>query len=239
VLSVAQIEAMTPAHEQLLLANASRQQYDSYATYAGIKIRDLLAAVGVSPDDPAVTSVTIIAPDGFTRDYNMAGGAGRYGVNDRFPDGRFFGGLDNATLGTPCGFVTYPSPMPMERVAADGTILDEQWLMLAYRRDGLDLEPGYLDSTSLRLNGEGPLRLVVPQAKPGSPDRGSTYPTTCGDGYEYDGSKDHNAGAMVRGVIALRINPLPDGVEDFDHYNGGYDLLADGKLIVYGHGIAP
>ena len=34
---------------------------------------------------------------------------------------------------------------------------------------------------------------------------------------DYDPSLDHNAGSMVRGVIAIRVNPIPDGYEDFDY----------------------
>jgi hypothetical protein len=241
VLTVAQVRAMTPVHSEFLLANATKQQYDSFATYDGLKIRDLLAAAGVDPDSTEVSGVTVIAPDGFTKDYQMTygGSPGKYGVNDPFPAGQYQGGLDTTTLGTACGFVTYPSTVPAARIAGDGvTILDEQWLMLAYGRDGAPLDQAYLDSSTLRLSGEGPLRLVVPQAKPGVPDRGSQYPTSCGDAYEFDSSKDHNAGAMVRGVIAIRINPLPDGLEDFDYRNGGYDYLANGQFIVYGHGIS-
>jgi hypothetical protein len=81
---------------------------------------------------------------------------------------------------------------------------------------------------------------VVPQSTPGSPDRGSQYsPTTCGDAWDYDSSKDHNAGAMVRGVIAIRVNPLPAGVEDFDYRNGGWAYVDAAQLLVYGFGVSP
>ena len=113
-------------------------------------------------------------------------------------------------------------------------------MLLAYERDGLPLESCNLDPTSGKLNGEGPYRLIVPQLTPGVPDRGSQYsPTTCDDGYDYDDSKDHNAGAMVRGTVAIRVNPLPEGYEDFDYYNGGWAYIAGHNLLIYGAGVNP
>jgi hypothetical protein len=110
--------------------------------------------------------------------------------------------------------------------------------MLAYLRDGSPMEPCTLDPATGRINGEGPLRLVVPQSKPGKPDRAMQLsPTGCNDGLDFDRSKDHNASAMVRGAVAIRINPLPDGYEDFDFKNGGWAFIAGKSLIVYGYGI--
>ena len=42
---------------------------------------------------------------------------------------------------------------------------------------------------------------------------------------------------MVRGVIAIRIDPMPAGVEEFDHMNGGWAYVDAGELILYGHGV--
>jgi hypothetical protein len=110
--------------------------------------------------------------------------------------------------------------------------------MLAWERDGMAMQTCNLDVTSGRINGEGPFRIIVPQSEPGSPDRGSnTSPTECGDTWDFDDSKDHNAGAMVRGVVAIKVNPLPEGTEDFDHYNGGWAYIDSESVIVYGYGI--
>jgi hypothetical protein len=79
---------------------------------------------------------------------------------------------------------------------------------------------------------------VVPQTDPGKPDRGSKYsPSECGDGLDFDEAADHNAGAMVRSVIAIRIDPMPAGVEEFDYMNGGWAYVEAGQMIIYGHGI--
>lgn len=237
---VAPLETMTmtdlkalPAHEEFLLANSNKQEYDDYASYKGVKIKDLLEAAGVDLADQAIEGITIIAPDGYMKDFSMDA------VLNPFPAGLYYAGLDNASLGADCGFVTYPDTLP-SGLTDGGEIPGEQWLMLAYERDGLAMDPCNLDITSGRINGEGPFRIIVPQSTPGSPDRGSNYsPTECNDGFDYDASKDHNAGAMVRGVTGIRINPLPAGTEDFDHQNGGWAFIDSESVIVYGHGINP
>ena len=98
--------------------------------------------------------------------------------------------------------------------------------------------PASLDLATGRIRGEGPLRLVVPQSRPGAPDRGSgSQPPECGGRYPYDESADHNADPMVRGVIAIRVNPLPADVEDFDIRNGGWAYVHDARVVVYGFGV--
>lgn len=221
-----------PVHEQLLLANSHKQEYDTYAVYEGVKIVDLLAAAGADPASPEIQGITVIAPDGYRKDFTIGD------IRLAFPDGLFYGGLDNAGLGIECGFVEYPDELP-SGLTDGAAIPSEQWLMLAYERDDAAMDPCYLDLDSGKINGEGPYRIVVPQSNPGSPDRGSNHsPTTCNDGWDYDDSKDHNAGAMVRGVVAVRINPLPAGYEDFDYHNGGWAFIDNASLIVYGTGVA-
>jgi hypothetical protein len=43
---------------------------------------------------------------------------------------------------------------------------------------------------------------------------------------------------MVRGVIAVRVNPMPAGLEEFDYQNGGWAYIDDPSVIVYGFGVA-
>ncbi|MCX5868569.1 MAG: hypothetical protein NT009_14020 [Proteobacteria bacterium] len=227
IVSLDELKAM-PSHSEFLLANASKQQFDTYASYQGVKIQDFLTALGV--DLTQVTGITVIAPDGFTKDFDV-----KY-ITAAYPSALYYAGLDTATMPTGCGFVEYPAAIPAG--LTDGAAIpDEQWLMLAYEREGAPMEASYLDPAAGKINGEGPLRIIVPQATPGSPDRGSGYATTCNDGYEYDKNKDHNAGSMVRGVMAIRINPMPAGHEDFDYTNGGWAYIDAEQLVVYGFGI--
>jgi len=227
--SLADLKGLTE-HEQFLLANATRQQFDPYVTYKGVKVKDLLAAAGVDTSAAGFQGITVIAPDGYLKDID------REAVTAAYPAGIFFAGLDIVTLGAACGFVQYPAALPPG--LTDGQpIPGEPWLLLAYERDGKPLDPSTLDITSGRIEGEGPYRLVVPQRKPSKPDRGSAHATQCNDGNEFDAAKDHNAGDMVRGVIAIRVNPLPTGMEDFDYRNGGWAYVENQSIVVYGFGV--
>jgi hypothetical protein len=228
--TMAQLRAL-PARTAFLLVNASRQAADYYATYGGVRVRDLLIAAGVDPDAPRFEGVTVIAPDGYQKDL-----AARQ-VNAPFPVAPFFGGLDSAGLGADCGFVQYPSPLP-SGVRDGAPIPGEPWMLLAYERDGRPMDVASLDAATGRIRGEGPFRLVVPQSTPGAPDRGSAArPAACPDGHAYDPAADHNADPMVRGVIAIRVNPLPAGREDFDARNGGWAFVENASVVVYGFGV--
>lgn len=227
---LATLQAMAP-YEEFLLANTNRQQFDDYVLYKGVKVAELLVAAGVDLADPELAGITVAAPDGFLQDVPMSA------VTAPFPTATFYGGLDVASLGSECGFVTYPSSLP-DGVADGQPIPGEQWLLLGYERNGAPMAPVTLDVETGKIDGEGPLRLVVPQNEPGPPDRGATFsPTTCNDGYDYDETADHNGGAMVRGVVSIRVNPLPAGTEDFDYQNGGWAFIDGAVVAVYGHGV--
>jgi hypothetical protein len=221
-----------PAHEQLMLLNSHRQQFDFYAEYEGIRVKDLLDVAGV--DLTNATGITVIAPDGYAQDFTLAE------VDAAFPAGLWYPNLSPGDFADPNqGFVTYPPASILPAGLVDGgPIPGEPWLLLAWHRDGLPMDVSSLDPVSGKIQGEGPYRVVVPQAQPGSPDRGSRYsPSGYADGWDYDDTKDHNAGRCVRGVVAIRVNPMPPGLEEFDWKNGGWSLVADKKLILYGQGV--
>jgi hypothetical protein len=223
-----ELEALR-AHSQLMLVNTARQQFDDYAIYRGVTIEDLLDARNISLE--GATGITVIAPDGYMKslpiDY----------VDRVFPPPLFYSGLDSETLGLDCGLVTYPESLP-DGLSDDSPIPGEHRLMLGFERNGAALDSSSLDVTEGKIVGEGPLRIVVPQEKPGKPDRGSKLsPTACGDGFDFNEEADHNAGSMVRGVVAIRIDPVPAGVEEFDYMNGGWAYVDAGELILYGHGV--
>jgi hypothetical protein len=218
-----------PAHTQFMLVNNTQQQFDDYVTYTGVKIEDLLRARNI--DLAGATGITVIAPDGYMKSLPIDH------VGRVFPPPVFYSGLDPETLGDRCGFVHYPDDLP-ESVSDGNPLPGELRLLVAYERGGVPLDTSYLDATDGRIGGEGPLRIVVPQEDPGTPDRGSRFsPSGCGDGHDFRADADHNAGSMVRGVIAIRIDPMPAGVEEFDFMNGGWAYIDAGQLIIYGHGV--
>ncbi len=220
------------SHRELLLQNSHKQATDEYVIYEGVKVKDLLAAAGVNLT--SATGITVIAPDGFMKDFTLDN------MNIQYLDGIYDSGLE---VGGPLGangFVTYPPAALMTSLyptlADMGTIPDQQWLLIAHTRDGAALDVSYLDPVSGKINGEGPYRIIVPQTTPGQPDRGSTV-TPVGDGYDYLSTKDHNAGNSVRGVVAIRVNPMPASYEEYDWKNGGWSLITDKKIIIYGEGV--
>jgi hypothetical protein len=136
------------------------------------------------------------------------------------------------------GFVQY-SFVPFDLVH-DNQIPDKLYMLLAYLRDGDPLTKGKLipdpkNPGKLALDGEGPYRVIPPQKIAGSPDRPSTAsPSIPPDGWDYDKNKDHNAGFSAKSVAAIKVEPLPDGTTDFNWYEGGWNLVDQGKLVIYG-----
>jgi len=218
-----------PSHSQYLLGNTTNQR-DQYARYRGVKITELLKHVNILPQ---ATGITIFAPDGFSRTFPLdvpdpqTPGSPQYDVMGPYPKGYYYGGLDFVDY-------AYDPGYPYE----DGfRIPDRLHLVLAYLRDGDPLKKGILihdpaNPARLVLDGEGPYRLIVPQKIAGSPDRGR--PAPAGDEWDYNSNKDHNWGAAIRSVAAIRVEPLLDGTTDFRWQEGGWNLVDNGRLVIYG-----
>jgi Carboxypeptidase regulatory-like domain len=215
-----EIQKLAPSHKQFLLLNATRQG-DFYAQYEGAKVRDLLESVGLLPE---ATRITVFSPDGFSKTFYIEDPEDKvYDVMGPYPRGRYYSGLD---------FVEYPA---LPAYAYGQEIPDELHMLLAYERQGGPLEEGRLELSEgrLTLEGEGPFRLVVPQKMPGRPDR-SVKDAPQGDIWDYDKKKDHNAGFCVRSVTAIRVEPLPEGTADFNWFEGGWKMVNNGQVVIYG-----
>jgi hypothetical protein len=218
-----------PDYSEFLLFNASKDT-DWYARYRGVKIRDLLGYAGIGRE---ATQITVFAPDGFSKTFPInasdpqTSSGVQYDVMGPYPHGYYFGGLD---------FVNY-SFVPGHLVNGN-QIPDKLYMLLGYLRDGDPLTKGRLvrdpkNPGRLVLEGEGPYRLIPPQKIAGSPDRPSTL-SPMGDGWDYDSNKDHNAGSSVRSVAAIRVEPLPQGTTDFKWTEGGWNLVDNARLVIYG-----
>ena len=213
-----------PSHSQFLLLNASNSR-DFYARYRGVKMLDLLKHAGISKN---ATQITVFSPDGFSQSFPIDvpdpqtdPETVQYDVLGPYPYGTYYGGLD---------FVDYGI---VPQCIQDGDrIPDRLYMLLAYMRDGDLLNPGKINSAG-RLDGEGPYRLIPPQKIAGRPDRGCRE-TPVGDGWDCDETKNHNAGPSARTVAVIRVDPLPDGTTDFNWYEGGWNLVDKGKLVIYG-----
>ena len=233
-LTIDDLKGMT-VQEQFGLANANKQQFDVYSTYKGVKIRDLLDHYGVLA---GATGIEVLSPDGYAKSFDMSE------ITDQYPDHCFYSGFGAVDLGDVCGFVEYPEG---DQGYADGdTIAEDQWHIIAYERgDALDLEEAYLDETSGKINGEGPLRNIRPPGgdtdEKNTPDRGknSGDPTCPLQEWNYNYDKDHNAGDNVKATVAIKVLPLPTGCEEFDIFDGtGWNLVQDGELVIFGHSVS-
>jgi len=220
------------AVKQFMLMNATKEPTDDYVIYTGVKVADLLAAARV--DLTGVEGITVFAPDGYSIDYSIDD------VTRPFPKGVFYAG-PAAIKDKEKGFVKYPETKPPG--LADGKeIPASPWLLLGFEREGMPLDPSFYEKRTGRLSGEGPFRLVKPQrdlmgdpSKPGRPDRSSKAKTS-GDGWDFNPKIDHNAGACVRGACIIRVNPLPNGFEEYDWKNG-WPLITERRVVIYGRGV--
>ncbi len=69
-ISLSDVQAM-PKHSQFLLMNTSKQQFDDYAAYEGVKVTDFFSQLGIDLADLGATGITIFAPDGFSGDFDV------------------------------------------------------------------------------------------------------------------------------------------------------------------------
>ena len=221
-----------PSRAQFMLMNATKEPTDDYVNYRGVALRDLLAAVGV--DLTGAAGVTAFAPDGYGMDYSLDE------VLKPFPKGYYYAGPKSIT-NKEAAFVRYPESIPTG--VEDGKeITAAPWLLLVFARDGKPLDPSSYEKGTGRLTGEGPYRLVRPMrelggdsVRPGRPDRAQKA-GVYGDGWDFVPAIDHNAGASVRGVCVIRVNPMPPGYEEIDWKNG-WPLIAFRRLVIFGRGV--
>ena len=221
-----------PVHVQFMLMNTTKEATDDYVEYKGIRVIDLLSAAKIFLT--GVTGITVFAPDGYSADYSLED------IHAPFPRGVFYG-EPRALEGSERAFVKYPGDLPAG-VEDRKPIPAAPWLLLAYERGGLPLDPSAYEKGTGRLTGEGPYRLVKPQrdlggdpARPGRPDR-SQKSKTFGDGWDFVPGMDHNAGACVRGACVIRVNPMPEGYEEYDWKNG-WPLVGEKKVVIFGRGV--
>ncbi len=221
-----------PVHSQFLLMNKTTQRRDEYVAYKGVRIVDLLASAKIFLT--GVTGITVFAPDGYSNDY------GREDLNAPFPQGYYYDGplaIGDAEM------ALLERPFAVPSGVRDGKrIPGKPWLLLAYERDGQLLDPAAYEKDTGKLVGEGPYRLIKPQRdlrgdpkRPGRPDR-SVNAKTYGDGWDFSDRIDHNAGAGARGACVIRVNPMPEGYEEYDWRNG-WPLIGEKKIVIYGRGV--
>jgi hypothetical protein len=226
--SLSDLESLNQ-HTQFLLMNTSRSG-DFYAEYQGVTMLDLLRDAGMIEE--TTTGVTVYAPDGFNYTYDRKPGGELYYIDGTYPQAQYYYDPEaDEALG---GWCDYSAPSCIGRNNGDPINVDEGLqLLFAYKRDGAYLEPGILSEEN-KLEGEGPFRSVPPQMQPDPPDQLSTAENQ-DVVWPYVDEQDHNAGYSARTVVAIRIEPLPEGTTDFSWYEGGWDYVDNNEVIIYGN----
>lgn len=216
-------------HTQFLLINTHRSG-DFYAEYEGLTLLDLLRDAGMIEE--TTTAVSVYAPDGYSYTYELSSGGEYYYVDGTYPQAQYYYDPEaDQSLG---GWCDYSAPSCTGRNNGDPIhVEDGLKLILAYKRDGTYLEKGILDEEN-KLDGEGPYRAVPPQMVPSPPDQSATAENQDVI-WPFNDDLDHNGGFSARTVVAIRVEPLPEGTTDFSWYEGGWDYVDDQEVIIYGN----
>ncbi len=224
----AQLESL-PRHTQFLLMNASKSE-DYYTEYKGVTLETLLKDAGILE---GATGIRIYSPDGWSqyhplyRDTDPA----LYHVFGDYPSAPYQ--YDKQADKANDGWCDYSAPSVKGYSNKTPIIVNGGLrLLLAYIREGKNLDPGILSSSN-RLDGEGPYRVIVPQKSSNPPDQGSS----AGNQdviWPYNADWDHNAGSSTRTATIIKVEPLPEGTTDIDIMEAGWKYVDEGKIIVYG-----
>jgi hypothetical protein len=219
-----EIRKMSPIVNATVFVNTSKSKSgDSYNDYRGNNVYELLQAVGISD---AADSVDFISLDGYERTQTIDE------LKKLWPQGRPVMGLSKEALG-PCGWINYNVP------GLDaGKTLSAVNILLVFEENGKKLENARIDPETGRINGAGPLRLIVPQSQISPPDMGQYADASCqskvAEPYRFHEAYDHNGGKSSFAIIAVRVNPLPKGTRDFEWEKLREQFVAGEKLVFFG-----
>ena len=233
ILSKKELEAM-PQHTQFLLMNTSKAG-DFYAEYTGVTMEQILASARIADTS---TNIKVIAPDGFSTYHPLTEDVTNpnfYHVYGIYPQATYhYDPSADTALNPGIGWCDYVAPSCAGRKSGDPIIVPGGLkMLLAIKRDGEYLTPGVLSSSN-KLDGEGPYRVVPPQKNEGPPDQASTSPIQ-NVLWPYNSKWDHNAGFATRSVTMIKVEPLPPGTTDINVYEAGWPYIDKDQIVVYGN----
>ncbi|GAB6909168.1 exported hypothetical protein [Desulfosarcina cetonica] len=224
------LESMPP-HKQFMLMNTHKSG-DFYAEYSGVTMSQVLSDAGILPE---AQSINVYAPDGWSQYHPLELDPDPlfYHVYGTYPAATFYYHEEADQENTDYGWCDYSSP-PCGDYSPEAPIDVENGLqlMLAFKRDGVYLKPGILN-TDNKLDGEGPFRVVPPQKVVGPPDQASNSDMQDVI-WPFDDNADHNAGFATRTATMIRVDPLPEGTTAIDTLEAGWNYVDQNKIIVYG-----
>jgi hypothetical protein len=224
VVSLTEMAKLAPVSSQTMLMNTSHSPSgDSYDSFRGFRLHELLQAIGISP---SADSIDFISLDGFERTHTLDE------LKGSWPQGAPVLGLGKAELGS-CGWVSYNAKgLDPARPLPDASIL------LVFEENGSRIAPATIDPKTGKIVGTGPLRLVVPQMHISPPDLSPTADKSCLDkvapAYHANDKYDRNGGRSNFSIVAVRVNPLPKGTRDPEWQKVADQYIAGEQVVFYG-----
>jgi hypothetical protein len=224
IYSSGELKNMSSAVNGTVFLNTSHNKAgDFYNQYRGNTVYELLKAVGISGD---ATSVDFISYDGFEGTFTLDE------LKQSWPQAPPVMGLSKKDIG-PCGWVNYNAPGLDAK-----TPLPNLSILLAFEENGKAIEKARFNPETGKINGTGPLRLVVPQFQTSPPDLPQFADKACQEEaapeHRFNGDYDHNGGRSSFAILAIRVNPLPKGTRDLEWEKVRDRFVAEEKLAIFG-----
>ncbi len=224
ILTLDKIKKMAAVVDQTIFLNSTKSKTgDTYNDYRGVRLLDLLNAAGM---DKKADSVDVISVDGYIKTFKIDE------LKKTYKQAAPVFGLGVKELGA-CGWTHYNS----KKLTA-GKPLPPANIILAFEENGKPMEKTILDTGSGKIIGDGPYRVITPQTKLDPPDLPQFIDPSCTpkvpDANKFHEGYDHNSGNAARAVVALRINPIPKGTQDFDLSKKSWDYIKGRKIVIFG-----
>jgi hypothetical protein len=209
--------------QTIFMSSTKSKSGDTYNDYRGIRLIDVLKKAGMAKN---AESVDVISVDGYTKTFKLDE------LKKLYKQGAPVFELGNKELGD-CGWVHYNSSKLTE-----GKPLPPANIIIAFEENGKLMDPSVFNSKDGRIIGDGPYRVITPQTKLDPPDLPEHADKSCTpkvpEANRFHADYDHNAGNATRAVVAIRINPLPKGTQDFNWEKHGWEYINNKSIIVYG-----
>jgi hypothetical protein len=225
VVSLAEMkEKRLPVQDQTIFVNVAKSKDgDSYSDLRGFMLLDVLQYAGMSKN---ASSVDVISVDGYAATFSVEQ------LKRSYPQAVPVFGFDKESFGE-CGWVRYGAKNLKEDVQ-----LPNANVLLTFEINGDEYEPAKITEEG-KLTGAGPFRVVAPQMKnPGVPDNSSKSTEECVKStpeiYRYNRGYEKNSDYCVKAVVAIRVNPLPQGSMDIDWPEYAQKAIADKEIVIFG-----
>ncbi len=224
IFSLEEMKKLMPVVKYTIFVNVHKSaDGDTYNTYEGFRMVDILETAGIS--DKA-ESIDVFAADGYRKTFLLKQ------LRQVYKQGSPVFGLGREDLGE-CGWVGYGGENLKE-----GESLPAAQFILAFKKNGKKLTHAVFNPKTGKINGEGPFRCILPQSKFSPPDISEYATQECVEKvdprYRYNEKYEKNADFAVKAVTAIRINPLPDGRQDFPWQEEALRYLSEEKILIYG-----